>query len=199
VAPSEDDLSWDEPLPRVIRLSPDYSAPLPLWGEGFGNIDWRFTKFPPELLDRLAAWQQDFDDTYHYQTGWRSAAIRNRWAHQAQNLAADLRAALGIQAEFVVDLWPIDENLGRCQGSNEAVKDQVRLGTTPFPSRRAWHGNGRSTARPSSQPAPAYHNGAAERTQPYDTERLTRAIQGYPEQADLRAPRRRRRESRGHA
>jgi hypothetical protein len=55
-------------------LSPDHGAPLPLWGEGFGNIAWQFTKFPPELLDRLAAWQQEFDDNYHYRTGWRSAA-----------------------------------------------------------------------------------------------------------------------------
>jgi hypothetical protein len=107
--PSDDDLGWDEPLPPVIQLSPDYSAPLPLWGGGFGNIDWRFTKFPPELLDRLAAWQHDFDDNYHYQTGWRSAAIRDRWAHHAQRLATDLRAALGARAELVVDLWPLGE------------------------------------------------------------------------------------------
>jgi hypothetical protein len=71
--PSDDDLGWDESLPVIIRLAPDYSAPLPLWGEGFGNIDWRYTKFPPALLDRLAAWQQEFDDNYHYETGWRSA------------------------------------------------------------------------------------------------------------------------------
>lgn len=107
--PSDDDLGWDEPLPPVIQLAPDYSAPLPLWGEGFGNIAWQFTKFPPELLDRLAAWQHDFDDNYHYQTGWRSAAIRDRWAHQANDLATDVRAALGTRAELVVDLWPIDE------------------------------------------------------------------------------------------
>src|SRR5262252_7811966 len=62
--PSDDDLGWDEPLPVIIRLAPDYSAPFPLWGEGFGNIDWRYTKFPPALLDRLAAWQQEFDDNY---------------------------------------------------------------------------------------------------------------------------------------
>jgi hypothetical protein len=74
--PSDDDLGWDEPFPVIIRLAPDYSAPLPLWGEGFGNIDWRCTKFPPALLDRLAAWQQEFDDNYHYETGWRSAPAR---------------------------------------------------------------------------------------------------------------------------
>ena len=56
--PSDDDLGWDEPLPVIIRLAPDYSARLPLWGEGFGNIDWRYTKFPPALprpARRLAA------------------------------------------------------------------------------------------------------------------------------------------------
>ena len=47
--PSDDDPGWDEPLPVIIRLAPDYSAPLPLWGEGFGDIDWRYTKFPPAL------------------------------------------------------------------------------------------------------------------------------------------------------
>jgi hypothetical protein len=107
--PSDDDLGWYEPLPRVIRLSPDYSAPLPLWGAGFGNIAWQFTKFPPELLDRLAAWQRDFDDNYHYRAGWRSATARDRWAHHAPRLAADVRAALGTRAELVVDLWPLGE------------------------------------------------------------------------------------------
>lgn len=107
--PSDDDLGRDEPLPPVIQLSPDYSAPLPLWGEGFGNIAWQFTKFPPQLLDRLAAWHRDFDDNYHYQTGWRSAMIRDRWADQAKNLATDVQAALGTRAELVVDLWPIDK------------------------------------------------------------------------------------------
>ena len=107
--PSEDDRDWDEPLPSVIVLAPDYMAPLPLWGEGSGNIAWQFTKFPPALLDRLAAWQRDFDDNYHYQAGWRSATTRDCWAHQANELAADLRAALGTRAELVVDLWPIDQ------------------------------------------------------------------------------------------
>lgn len=40
------------------------------------------------LLDRLAAWQQEFDDHFHpWESGWRSAAIRDRWAHQAKDLA----------------------------------------------------------------------------------------------------------------
>lgn len=107
--PGDDDLDWDEPLPSEIVLAPDYTVDLPLWGQGFGNIDWRFTKFPPELLDRLAAWQREFDDNFHWQSGWRSGTIRDHWAHQAKNLAADVRAALGTRAELVVHLWRIDE------------------------------------------------------------------------------------------
>jgi hypothetical protein len=123
------------PFPRVIRLSSDYTAPLPLWGEGLGNVDWRFTKFPPKLLDRLAAWQRDFDDNYHDQAGWRSAAIRDHWAHQAKDLATDVQAALGSRAELVVDLWPIDKEPGAvpriCDSSGSGsgcCQDQVRLG-----------------------------------------------------------------------
>jgi hypothetical protein len=84
-------------------------AELPLWGEGFGNIDWRFTKFPPELLDRLARWQQDFDRNFGHDTGWESAVAQDRWAHDAKELAADLRAVLGTRAELIVDLWPLKE------------------------------------------------------------------------------------------
>jgi hypothetical protein len=107
--PSKDDLDWDEPLPGVIVLCPEYGAELPLWGEGWGNIDWALTKFSPELLDRLAAWQQVFDENYDYETGWRSDAAQDRWAHDANDLAADLRVALGTRAELVVNLWPLGE------------------------------------------------------------------------------------------
>ena len=51
--PREDDTDWDEPLPEVIELSPEYMADLPLWGDN-GAIAWQRTKFSPELLDRLA-------------------------------------------------------------------------------------------------------------------------------------------------
>jgi len=106
--PGEDDLAgWDERLPAVIELAPDYSAELPLWGQGFGNIAWQFTKFSPELLDRLAAWQQEFDDSFHWQRGWRSTEIRDRWTREAEELAADVRAELGTRAALTVRLWPL--------------------------------------------------------------------------------------------
>jgi hypothetical protein len=108
--PGQDDLGWDEPMPRVIRFAPDYMAELPLWGDGFGNIACQYTKFPPGLLDRLAAWQREFDDNYHYETGWRSPAVRDRWAREAQDLAAAVQAELGTRADLDVDLWPLEDS-----------------------------------------------------------------------------------------
>jgi hypothetical protein len=105
--PAEDDLSWDEPLPALIELAPDYHAKLPLWGVGFGNIAWQFTKFSPGLLDRLAAWQRDFDDNFDSEHGWRSTQVRDRWAGQAVELAEDVRVELGTRAELTVRLWPL--------------------------------------------------------------------------------------------
>lgn len=106
--PSEDDRGWDEPLPAVIRFAPDYGAKLPLWGEGFGNIAWQFTKFSPRLLDRLAAWQQEFDDNHDYRSGWRTAAARDRWARTGERLAAQVQAELGTRTQLDVDLWPLE-------------------------------------------------------------------------------------------
>lgn len=97
--PSEDDLAFAAPLPKVIELTPDYNAALPLWGDE-GNIPWQDTKFSPALLDRLAAWQQYFDDNYRWDRGWRSAEARDHFARQREELAADVRTELGTRAEL---------------------------------------------------------------------------------------------------
>jgi hypothetical protein len=104
--PANED-NWDEPLPPVVILSPDYGGELPLMGAGLGELAWQFTKFSPALLDRLAAWQQEFDAAFHWQKGWDSPSARNRWASEARELAADVRAELGPRAELLVDLWPL--------------------------------------------------------------------------------------------
>ena len=95
--------------PRSSNCLPEYSADLPLWGE-CGAIAWQRTKFSPQLLDRLAAWQQDFDDNFHWDKGWRSAETRDRWARQAEELAASVRAELGNRARLTVRLWPLPTN-----------------------------------------------------------------------------------------
>lgn len=112
--PGKSDHDRDEPLPDEIELTPDYSAELPLWGDdgyGYGMIAWQDTKFSPELLDRLSAWQQEFDANFHWAKGWRSAETRDRWANQAEELAADVRAELGTRAELTVRLWPLQNTI----------------------------------------------------------------------------------------
>ncbi len=92
----------DDVLPS-IRLSPDYSAPSPLWT----SSDAADAMVPEELLARLVRWQQDFDSGYHWETGWKSDEAKARWAGQAADLEADLRVALNGRAELTVDLWPL--------------------------------------------------------------------------------------------
>jgi hypothetical protein len=102
-----DDLDVEEPLPSVVILAPDYQAGndagLPLWGEE-GQISWRDTKFTPELLDRLHTWQEELEENYRWNSGWSSEHVRARWAAEAGDLAAEVRAELGTRAELVVNL-----------------------------------------------------------------------------------------------
>ena len=50
--------------PISVRLSPDYSAELPLWG------DWPTdTRLPDALRDRLASWQAEFDENFRIGAG----------------------------------------------------------------------------------------------------------------------------------
>ena len=63
----------------------------------------------PQLLDRLAAWQEDFENGFDHDSGWRSQQARDLWAEQAKELAADVRAELGNRVELAVNLWPLNE------------------------------------------------------------------------------------------
>ena len=83
--PSQDDLHWDDTLPDTIELSPIIRLSSRCGATASGNVAWQYTKFCPRLLDRLAAWQQEFDDNFRWDTGWRSTEIRDHWAGEAAN------------------------------------------------------------------------------------------------------------------
>lgn len=84
-----------------IKLMPDYSAGLPLWG------DWEELKLPLSLLVRLYRWQRTFDRDFDSDAGWKSSQNRDAWAVDADSLVDDLRAAIGTRADLTVDLWPL--------------------------------------------------------------------------------------------
>lgn len=91
-------------MPLSIRLSPDYSAPFPLWP----SSDATDALVSEELRTRLVGWQLEFDSNYHWTTGWMSEEAKARWARQAAELEADLRVALGDGTQLTVDLWPLE-------------------------------------------------------------------------------------------
>jgi hypothetical protein len=84
-----------------VKLMPDYMCELPLWGRS-----WQSLKLPAPLLDRLADWQDCFDDNFDAFSGWKTPEARNAWEEQSVGLIRDLKAALkGVR--LTVDLWPL--------------------------------------------------------------------------------------------
>ena len=72
-----------------------------LWGRS-----WRSLKLPPPLLNRLADWQDYFDDNFDPFSGWKTPESRSRWEQQSVGLIRDLKTALrGVP--LMVDLWPL--------------------------------------------------------------------------------------------
>lgn len=107
---------WHEPvvrdlparqLPAVVRFTVDYGAELPLWAAGFGNVDWKFTGLPNHLLDRLADWQDVFNENFDPKSGWGNVELRDRWAREACRLIELVRSEFGERIELEVDLWPL--------------------------------------------------------------------------------------------
>jgi len=71
-------------------------------------ISWQFTRFPPALLDRLAAWQHGFDASFHWEDGWTSETIRDEWLAEGHTLESLVRTELEGRAEVVLRLPGFD-------------------------------------------------------------------------------------------
>jgi hypothetical protein len=89
--------------PVVIRFMPEYSVEVPL----FPQSDDTDALIPEDLLAKLIRWQSEFDENFHYEKGWKSTEVRDRWAAEAVPLEAALRETLKGKADLVVDLWPL--------------------------------------------------------------------------------------------
>ncbi len=96
----------------VVRLSPDYAAELPLWGQ-----HWEALNLDASLMTALADWQQQFDDYFHPNKGWLDRRIQDEWATAADDLVRRMRRALPASVELEVDLWPISPEVLRKQSS----------------------------------------------------------------------------------
>ncbi len=61
---------------------------------------------PDDLLVRLVAWNEYFNNNYHWEQGWRSEEAKRRWVDEAPSLVAELKEALAGKTELKIDLWP---------------------------------------------------------------------------------------------
>jgi hypothetical protein len=86
-----------------LRLSTDYSAPSPVWSDlgcvGLGELG-----ISPALARRLDAWNELFQDHFHWDGGWQDSAAREQFAAQAHQLVRDLERELD-PVEVVLDDW----------------------------------------------------------------------------------------------
>jgi hypothetical protein len=86
-----------------VKLMPEYLCELPLWARS-----WESLELPAPLFNRLADWQDYFDDNFDAFSGWKTSEARSPWEAQSAELIRDLRRALrGV--ELTVDLWPLRE------------------------------------------------------------------------------------------
>lgn len=114
----------------VVKLMADYSAITPLWG------DWEDLALPTQLVEQLEAWQEDFEQCFHYERGWDTAQHRDRWQRDAQGLIDTLRQVIGDRADLEVNLWPLRPEcempgvVGNLVGPD--VVDQVRAAARAY-------------------------------------------------------------------
>jgi hypothetical protein len=77
---------------------PEYLCEVPLWGRS-----WQSLELPALLLNRLADWQDYFDDNFDAFSGWKTPDARSQWEAQSVGLIQDLKHALkGV--ELIVNL-----------------------------------------------------------------------------------------------
>jgi hypothetical protein len=103
--PDADPALWNQ-VERTIKLMPEYSVEIPLWGP------WQELDLSATLLSRLRRWQEFFDESFRWDSGWASSTARDRWASEAEAVEEELRREVGDRADVVVNLWPIQEVRG---------------------------------------------------------------------------------------
>jgi len=83
-----------------IRFGPDARADLPLWG-----IDWLDPPLTRDLLLRLTAWQDQYDD---HEEEWESDAEWASWIAEGKVLLEQVKLQLGPGVQVIAE-WPLSD------------------------------------------------------------------------------------------
>ncbi|MFI7644129.1 hypothetical protein [Nonomuraea sp. NPDC049400] len=86
----------------------DYGVGWPLWNSE-GAMDPSSLDTPDELAARLNAWQEHFEQRFHYEHGWRSPDDAAVYAEEGKMLQRLLTAEVGRWFNVELDLWPITD------------------------------------------------------------------------------------------
>lgn len=84
----------------------DYGAGWPLWGRE-GRLSPGDVDLPDELVTRLEAWQEFFEERFHYDRGWRFPEDATTYAAEGRQLQALLTREIDLWARVELDLWPV--------------------------------------------------------------------------------------------
>jgi hypothetical protein len=84
----------------------DYRVGWPLW-DGHGAMDPSALDLPDELAARINAWQEHFEQHFHYDHGWRSPVEAAVYAAEGKALQRLLTATIGDWADVELNLWPV--------------------------------------------------------------------------------------------
>src|SRR3954453_14226356 len=90
-----------------VKLMSDYGAGWPLWCTPEGLLDPESLVLSAMLVADLRAWQDLFEQDFHWDHGWRTLEAEARYARVASDLLYRLRRELGPAVDVTLDAWPV--------------------------------------------------------------------------------------------
>jgi hypothetical protein len=94
---------------RRVKLMSDYSAGWPLWSADEGLLAPDAFSLSASLAADLRAWQDLFEDEFHWDRGWRTLEAEARYARTGPDLLHRLRRELGPAVLVTLDAWPVTD------------------------------------------------------------------------------------------
>jgi hypothetical protein len=94
---------------RMVKLMSDYSAGWPLWSANEGLLAPDALSLSAPLAADLRAWQDLFEDEFHWDRGWRTLEAEARYALAGLELLHRLRRELGPAVHVTLNAWPVTD------------------------------------------------------------------------------------------
>jgi hypothetical protein len=94
---------------QQVTLMSDYGADWPLWSPPEGLLAPEAFSLSAGLVTDLHAWQDLFEQQFHWDHGWRTPEAEARYAQAAPQLLHRLRRELGPTVHVTLNTWPVSD------------------------------------------------------------------------------------------